>query len=284
MLGAHRCLPEVGARHGWALRWRARRQRAFSRNISRTRNMIQKQPEKGGAHGEQGVRQPQPLTTWSLHGNGSSPPMGTCNGLLLGSYCADPAAWLGAVGTVLAVAYALFQDTFLEWWRRPTLSLQLVPEDSSYVDYFKRDRFVLRLRVENAGRSSARQLRLAVEGMETCAAGGECWQPAPVFLAGLLTWTHLDTHQLDYLGSGAWRPVDCLHLDETSTAGFECLLAYKTRAQDHQYYVVSRHHRLTLRLEADNAGASLYQLAFMAPGALSKDEAFESLRPRLRPL
>ena len=123
----------------------------------------------------------------------------------------NAAEWLTAIGTIAAVAVALFLvfwGQFLKWLNRPKLKLDVkfkpphchyissdLKTDSGAVKYF--DNFYFRLQVINIGRTSARNLEIIIDQVEKKV--GDNWELNNKFLESNLTWTHIEQQYLQFL-------------------------------------------------------------------------------------
>jgi hypothetical protein len=83
--------------------------------------------------------------------------------------------WWAAIGTISAVAYAIFHEWMLALWRRPKLEMSTAgaPPDcvkttltSQRTDEHLADRYHFRLRVKNTGQSTAENVEVYAERLE----------------------------------------------------------------------------------------------------------------------
>jgi hypothetical protein len=111
-----------------------------------------------------------------------------------------PSSWaqcFAAGGTIAAVFLALFKDFFLTWYRRPRL-------DASWEDNapwtakvpwiepgWTGDRYWLRIRVENSGKTRAEKVEVYAAELSERRADGK-FAPIPTFLPLDMKWSHPD--------------------------------------------------------------------------------------------
>jgi hypothetical protein len=134
------------------------------------------------------------------------------------------AAMVGAVGTVAAVAYALYRDTWREKRHRPHLSLYFDPSPSpSNLDVVTAGKPVMhwaRLRVENEpGRRTAEEVEVLVLSFRPIDGKGAL---APLN-GRLLPWVGLRSSDMNspvtrtHIPAGIARRVDLLSVSKTET-------------------------------------------------------------------
>jgi hypothetical protein len=108
------------------------------------------------------------------------------------------AAWLSAIGTVLAVIVALFGETFWAWYRRPKLDLSIAVKRPDCVKTFLTDSttgetvapcYYFRLAVRNIGKRRAESVEVYTEMLESRTSA--VYEPVVEFPPMDLRWSHI---------------------------------------------------------------------------------------------
>jgi hypothetical protein len=183
---------------------------------------------------------------------------------------------LTAVGTLAAVAVALFGESFWRWWRRPGLSAAVRPgppdchKTPIRVEGVVEHAYYFRLWIENNGRGPAEQVQVFVSRLLRRDADGEFRQVSE-FLPMYLRWTHVDELSVPRIQPGMGRHCELGRVLERWPVGFELLLEVAPLTGRH--VLPSGTYRLELRIAAANAApvSAVFELAF--DGVWRDDEA-----------
>jgi hypothetical protein len=115
---------------------------------------------------------------------------------------------IGAVGTMLAVAVALFYPPLQRWWNAPRLRLAFRHRDSeaseiSVTGDRKRLKNRYRVLVSNVGGEGAQRVEVVLTDVYQFEEKTGTCGLMPAFIPISLMWTHLETPICEYLSSGA---------------------------------------------------------------------------------
>lgn len=189
--------------------------------------------------------------------------------------------WISAIGTVGAVAVALFLFFWDRWSGKATLGVILRPEppDWSFAtlghpteEEPTQTVFVLRLAANNRGRATARTVEAIIHQVEQQKDGA--WVPVQTFLPSNLRWTHTADRQLHLLVPEAPKLFDLGEVQQNGPA--DCILLVAITPQPTRAYNIffPGMYRFSITLAAENAPAAhtRFELSFF-PKWSSSDEA-----------
>ena len=115
--------------------------------------------------------------------------------------------WISAIATLLAVAVALFNETFWRWIRKPTLTCS-VTKEKTIINVgqpgkllWAGDCYYLRLWIHNCGRSRAEKVQVLLSEVTRENDHG-VFRPVKDFLPMNLRWTHSDFFRPEIFADG----------------------------------------------------------------------------------
>jgi hypothetical protein len=180
--------------------------------------------------------------------------------------------WLTAIGTVGAVALALFFAFVEKIWQRPRLEISVnfkPPDCGMGVPHSKA--LFLRLRVANRGRSAARSLEATIQQM--CQREGDFWIQVPSFLPSNLLWTHVSAPILPNLLPGLERNLDLAQILEPTKPSLARLAFILSVVPAREYNVLDPGaYRFSVTVGAENAKAVTQVFELTLSGKWFADE------------
>jgi len=123
------------------------------------------------------------------------------------------AQWVSGLGTLAAVAVALFKDPFFRWRNRPVLNATLAPRGpdctKAVMSFFdnsgnlikQQKCYYWRLKVTNAGKGRAEQVQVYAAALDKQGAD-RLFSPVDTFLPMNLTWAHSRSSPPDVFAAG----------------------------------------------------------------------------------
>jgi hypothetical protein len=205
------------------------------------------------------------------------------------------AQWLSAVGTILAVTVALFKDSLLSLWRKPSLDATCTKEipwtvktpmtvwqgERAGGGVWRGDGYFVRVKVENQGRTRAEKVQVSAEKLAVLGADDK-FEDLPTILPLNLKWSNIAVPILDGLSPRMTAFCDVIALSDPAnpywrrpaatppnvTVGH---LQLEVEPFTDSHLLPPGTYRLTLRIAAANVVPIVKTLEFKHTGWASDD-------------